>query len=474
MGQNNEDEEGIVLKGNVTFTNWSRTFTCFPLRSFYPASRSQVKRIIEIARSSNRKIRVVGGGLSPSDLVCSQDYLVYTDRLDKILEVDHEKFLIKVQAGIKISTLNTELEKLGLSISNLASVSSQSLAGAVGSCTHGTGIKFGAISTQITEVVFIDGLGNRRVVSDKVLQTGILSKESDLYLAVLCHLGCLGIIVEMTLKVEPFFNLEIRQYPASLSELVDNFEDLLGKCDHLRLWWHPHVSSESSTKDTLVWSASRTTDKEVAPKFSWFWDRFVRVNLFEFLLFCGRYFPVIIPAINKAYFKWFALASKREVKKSYEGFNFDCLFSQHVSEWAIPLDKTKEALLLLADLLNNQSPSRSQKISAHFPIEIRFVAKDDILLSPAQGQNICYIGIIMYRPYDFNVEYKEYWNSFEEIMMSLGGRPHWAKAHSLTPKQLASLYPKMNRFLEIRYEMDPKGMFVNDYIQRHLLSDCNT
>lgn len=171
--------------------------------------------------------------------------------------------LVRVQAGIKIATLNAELEKLGLGLSNLASVSSQSLAGAVGSCTHGTGIKFGAISTQVKEVIFIDALGNRRVVSEKSTQADEPSKESDLFLAALCHLGCLGVIVEMTLKVEPFFNLEIRQYPASLTEVVENFEALLHKCDHLRLWWHPHISSQSDNpaKDTLVWSATRTAKK---------------------------------------------------------------------------------------------------------------------------------------------------------------------------------------------------------------------
>lgn len=123
----------------------------------------------------------------------------------------------------------------------------------------------------------------------------------------------------------------------------------------------------------------------------------MRVNLFELILFYGRYVPAIIPVASKVYFNWFAMTPKNEVKKSYDAFNFDCLFSQHVSEWAVPLQKTKQALLLLADLLNNQDPATGRKITAHFPVEVRFVGKDDILLSPAQGQDICYIGIIMYR-----------------------------------------------------------------------------
>lgn len=90
-----KESEGDALscKSGVPFTNWSKTFTCFPFRSFYPNSESQVIRVIALARKSLKKVRVAGGGLSPSDLVCTQDFLIYTDRLDKILEVSLQLIL---------------------------------------------------------------------------------------------------------------------------------------------------------------------------------------------------------------------------------------------------------------------------------------------------------------------------------------------------------------------------------------------
>jgi L-gulonolactone oxidase len=54
-------------------------------------------------------------------------------------------------------------------------------------------------------------------------------------------------------------------------------------------------------------------------------------------------------------------------------------------------------------------------------------------------------------------------------MMALEGRPHWAKEHAMTPQQLHRMYPKMRAFLQMREQVDPHGLFVNDYIQRHLL-----
>jgi len=35
-----------------------------------------------------------------------------------------------------------------------------------------------------------------------------------------------------------------------------------------------------------------------------------------------------------------------------------------------------------------------------------------------------------YRPYGKDIAYDKYWEGYEQIMYSLGGRPHWAKVNS--------------------------------------------
>ena len=66
-------------------------------------------------------------------------------------------------------------------------------------------------------------------------------------------------------------------------------------------------------------------------------------------------------------------------------------------------------------------------VHVHFPVEVRFVAADEIYLSPAYGRDSCYINIIMYRPYGKHVPYNEWWQAYEKIVREAGGRPHWAK-----------------------------------------------
>lgn len=69
------------------------------------------------------------------------------------------------------------------------------------------------------------------------------------------------------------------------------------------------------------------------------------------------------------------------------------------------------------------------EIRVHFPVEVRFVAADEIYLSPAFGRDSCYINIIMYRPYGKHVPFKKWWDAYEKIVREAGGRPHWAKVN---------------------------------------------
>jgi FAD/FMN-containing dehydrogenase len=49
---------------------------------------------------------------------------------------------------------------------------------------------------------------------------------------------------------------------------------------------------------------------------------------------------------------------------------------------------------------------------------------------------------------------------FEDVMMSLGGRPHWGKLHRpQAVEYLRSVYPEWDKFERIRAKFDPNGVF---------------
>jgi len=99
-----------------------------------------------------------------------------------------------------------------------------------------------------------------------------------------------------------------------------------------------------------------------------------------------------------------------------------------------------------------------------FPLEVRFVAADDALLSPAGGRETGYVAVHMYR----GMEWEPYFRAVEAIMDGYGGRPHWGKRHFQTAATLAPRYPGWTRFQAVRDRLDPGRKFTNAYVERVL------
>ncbi len=102
----------------------------------------------------------------------------------------------------------------------------------------------------------------------------------------------------------------------------------------------------------------------------------------------------------------------------------------------------------------------------HYPVEVRFVKGDDIWCSPAYGRDTAYIGVIMFKPYGYDVPFRAYFDEFELVMARLGGRPHWAKDFRFNAADMAVAYPKWKEFQKLTHLLDPNGIFCNEWAQR--------
>ena len=62
----------------------------------------------------------------------------------------------------------------------------------------------------------------------------------------------------------------------------------------------------------------------------------------------------------------------------------------------------------------------------------------------------------------------DYWpflRDCDAIFREHGGRPHWGKLHFMTPERLDELFPEIERFRELRRELDPSGVFLNPHLR---------
>jgi len=335
---------------------------------------------------------------------------------------------------------------------NVGSISDQTLAGLVTTATHGSGIDYGVMSTHVMALTLLLADGSRVTCSR--------SERPDLFIASICGLGATGIILSIQMEVEPAFCLKEVQNSLSFEEVMDGLDELVYTAEHTRFWWFP-------TKDIVRCSYSNRTSEPKKPASSWWWHSFLGYHVLQLLLFFGRYFLSLNTWIAN-FACWLVSGKTIGIDDSYKIFNVDCRYPQHTTEWAIPYENTQACLRELRTWLNEERKDPNG-LRPHFPVEIRFSASDDIWLSPSNGQRTTWIGIVQYKPYGFNVPYRKLFEGYENIVARHHGRPHWAKAHNLCPNTLSKLYPRFHDFTRVIEQVDPLGIFRNEYVQRHIM-----
>lgn len=131
-------------------------------------------------------------------------------------------------------------------MSNLGSISEQSLAGVISTATHGSGINYGVLSTHVRALSLLLADGSRATCSR--------TERPDLFLASICGLGVTGIILSIQMDVEPVFRLKERQQSLCFDEVVRNIDQHVHSAEHVRFWWFP-------TTDVVRCSYSNRTNE---------------------------------------------------------------------------------------------------------------------------------------------------------------------------------------------------------------------
>jgi len=426
-----------------TFHNWARTITCQPGQFCQPESQDEVVQIVKAALQSGKHVRTVGAGHSWSPLVLTKDVLLNLDKMQD-LTVDVARRTATMQAGIRLKKLTPGLAEKGLGMANLGSIREQSIAGATATGTHGTGLGLGNLSTQIIGMKLVTGAGD--VVT-------ITQNDGDLLHAARVSMGALGIVTEVTLQCVPDYKLEYTAYSCKFDDVVQKIDALNQENTRVRLWWPvPPIGP----KDNVILSTMNPPGTAAGV-----------MERSESLLPGGP--PPLaeapLPMDTESLAATTALLA-RNPTGCLRLLRFTARYDQVLTvpllpflhrecEYAIPVRNTAEALRAFKRAVDEGD------LSMKLPVEVRFVAKDQSLLSPARGSDVCYIGI------STQDNATEVFERFEPIMRRLGGRPHWGKCYSLTRKDLEAMYPdSYETFRRIRKQLDPKGVFANELLQQ--------
>ena len=279
-------------------------------------------------------------------------------------------------------------------------------------------------------------------------------QHPDVFEAARVGLGALGVVTEVELQCVPAFRLHAVERPEPLLPLLERVQEEADAHDHFELYWFPHTDRTLTKRNNRV--GSEPGPGPLAPWRAWVDDELLANGIFELANRASARWPSVVPRLNQLTAR--ALAAREFTDDSWRVFCSNRAVRFVESEYAVPRAVVADVLLELRDWVNRHDEALP------FPVEVRFLAADDVWLSTAYERDTAYVAVHQYR----RMDHRRYFAAFEAIVAEHAGRPHWGKLHTLDAPRLRPLYPRFDDFLRVREELDPGGQFRNSYLDQVL------
>jgi FAD/FMN-containing dehydrogenase len=426
-------------KSGHRFQNWAHTLEFKPRQFCRPKTEHSITEIVKEARARGGRVKTQGAGHSFSQLLPTDDTLVSLDDMDnEWIGVQGKQ--VRVPAGMRLKDLIMALKKERLALKNMGSITEQSIAGATATGTHGTGIGFGSLSTQIVAAKLVDGRGD--VVT--------LPKGDPRLRAASLGVGALGILTEVTLECVDMYQLEYNAYVGKFDDAISILDRLVAENDRVILWWLVPLFDRDevliitknkpgtprgalATAADLVKRALELPPKPLGKNLDTLWTflaaqggsagKFRRI-----LNYTADYDEVLTLPLLPV-------------------FHTEC-------EYAIPHGSAAASLQRFREIVEEND------FELTLPLEVRFSAQDDLLLSPSYDGASCWIGA------STQGNTAEVFARFEPLMLEFGGRPHWGKHFTLTREAIKGMYgTRYDDFVAQRDTFDPDRVFTNTFLR---------
>lgn len=199
---------------------------------YTPKNIEELQNVVKEAFQKDLKVKAIGASHSTNSIIASDGFYVRTSAFNKILGLEkasNGEMWLSVEGGAKTRDISNYLSQKGYALGfAYPFYGGVTIAGLLGTCAHGSSRRHTAVSSQnVREVSLVDGTGQLRTLTEA---------DGDLFRAARCHLGLLGIIHSLKIKVIPNFNIKY-------SSVVLEKETALLRPDG-KVNWGPEYDSE--------------------------------------------------------------------------------------------------------------------------------------------------------------------------------------------------------------------------------------
>jgi xylitol oxidase len=412
--------------------NWAGNLTYSTDHLHTPASVEEVRQIVK----SCSRLRALGTRHSFSAIADSTQNQISLQRLDQIV-LDEKARTVTVGPGVTYGKLSPYLDDHGYALHNLASLPHISVAGAISTATHGSGIHNGNLSTAVAAL--------QAVTADGEIVTLSREKDGEHFLGAVVALGAVGVLTSVTLNLLPTFKMAQKVYEnLSFDHLKDHFDEIFGSGYSVSLFtdWQNH-------RATQVWIKRR-----LAPGDANSWP-----NEFFGAQAATRKMHPVTGHDAEAATEQQGIPGPWYERMPHFRMNFTPSSGRELqTEYFVPRERGYQAILAVEKLRDQITPHL-------FVTELRTIAADQLWMSMAYQRPSLAI----------HFTWKPEWPEVSQILPQIekqlepfAPRPHWAKLFTIPPTQLQSRYAKLPDFKALLSHYDPNSKFRNDFLSRNL------
>ena len=414
-------------------TNWAGNLTYHTDNLLTPETVEETQQLVK----TKPKLRALGSRHCFNTIADSTAAQISLTALDSMV-IDADAKTVTVGAGVRYGILAPYIDKAGFALHNLASLPHITAVGACATATHGSGIKNGNLSTAVS--------GMEIVTADGQIIRLTRAKDGDLFKESVVHLGSLGVVTKITLDMQPTFQVGYENL--SMDQLEHNLDTIMGSGYSVSLFtdWQKHRISQVWIKSRLDHPDAQPPSTEIPPLF--YGATAAKQKLHPLpghdATPCTEQMGIPGPWYERLpHFRMnFTPSSGAEIQ----------------TEYFVPRSRGYEAILAVEQL--------KDKITPHlFITEIRCIAADDLLMSPAWHQDSMAIHFT-WKPE--SEEINKVLPLIEEKLAPFNARPHWGKVFTMPPARLAQVYSNMPKFQALLKQYDPQGKFRNQFIDANI------
>lgn len=409
--------------------NWAGNYTYRAATIARPETLDELRDLVTSAES----VRALGSRHSFNDLADDQRLLVSTAALPPAIRIDEAASTVSVGGGVRYGDLARELQSAGWALHNLASLPHISIAGAIATATHGSGDKNGNLATAVS------GLRILRADGEYV----DLRRGDPGFDGAVVSLGALGVVTEVTIDIQPTFDVRQRLFGGLPWDAVtERFDEITSAAYSVSLFTHWDEEAVS-----LAWLKERADQPTDIGD-----DFFGATALTE-----ARHMIATMDVRNTT--EQLGVFGPWSERLAHFRFEFTPSNGAEIqSEYLVPRANAVEAIRAVRELAPLIAPLLLVS-------EIRTVAADDLWLSSASGTDAVGLHFTWQRD---QAGVEAILPALEAALLPLGARPHWGKVYVDAGDVVPGLYPRLDAFRALADSFDPTGAFRNPFLTRLL------